>query len=212
MKKISLIFIVLFSLLIIDTKKYECYVSEKAFTNIENTILSSNEFVQNGVKMEYIVENSIKDEKERFASFLIENDIIKINEKDNTVIIFDGFFKYEVKFIDGSKTKVEIVLINDVNEYSTRELRQAIEKFKADRCEEIRYYYFSKTKINYENKINSSAILSELNENTIEEARISNGNVFKGTLKDGNKINIGQIKYDTGEYLIIGTPVIFITY
>ena len=41
---------------------------------------------------------------------------------------------------------------------------------------------------------------------------ISNGSIAKATLMDGTNINIGQISYDTGSYLIIGTPVIFITY
>ena len=31
-------------------------------------------------------------------------------------------------------------------------------------------------------------------------------------MKDDTNINIGQINYDTGSYLIIGTPIIFVTY
>ena len=47
---------------------------------------------------------------------------------------------------------------------------------------------------------------------TLEVLNIHNGSVGKAELYDGNKINMGFTKYDTGEYLIIGTPVIFVTY
>ena len=57
-----------------------------------------------------------------------------------------------------------------------------------------------------------SPILNQINEDTIEEAYISNGKVIKANLVDGSRVNIGQISYNTGDYLIVGTPVIFITY
>lgn len=38
------------------------------------------------------------------------------------------------------------------------------------------------------------------------------GVVAEATFEDNQHINIGQIKYDTGSYLIIGTPIIFVTY
>ena len=45
-----------------------------------------------------------------------------------------------------------------------------------------------------------------------EKLDISNGSVAKATMIDSTNINIGQITYDTGSYLIIGTPIIFVTY
>ena len=51
-----------------------------------------------------------------------------------------------------------------------------------------------------------------IEEKTLEELDIVNGKIGKGKLKDENKINFSFMSYDTGEYLILGTPVIFITY
>ena len=66
-------------------------------------------------------------------------------------------------------------------------------------------------KINEEKNI-LPFILDGINEDTIEEAEISNGKVLKAEFIDGSKINMGQINYDTGKYIIIGTPIIFVTY
>ena len=48
--------------------------------------------------------------------------------------------------------------------------------------------------------------------NSLEVLNISNGMIAKGILKEGSKVNFADVTYDTGEYLILGTPVIFITY
>ena len=45
-----------------------------------------------------------------------------------------------------------------------------------------------------------------------ESLDINNGVVAKASMMDGTDINIGQITYDSGSYLIIGTPIIFVTY
>ena len=41
---------------------------------------------------------------------------------------------------------------------------------------------------------------------------IENGKVGRAFLKDNTRVNLGYVKYNTGEYIIIGTPVIFVTY
>ena len=82
---------------------------------------------------------------------------------------------------------------------------------KSNKCIDERIYYFSKVKINEEKNI-LPFILDGINEDTIEEAEISNGKVLKAEFIDGSKINLGQINYDTGKYMIIGTPIIFVTY
>ena len=55
-------------------------------------------------------------------------------------------------------------------------------------------------------------IENKLKINISESLDISNGSIAKATMMDGTDINIGQITYDTGSYLIIGTPIIFVTY
>ena len=45
-----------------------------------------------------------------------------------------------------------------------------------------------------------------------ESLNINNGYISEAISENDQDINIGRIKYDTGSYLIIGTPVIFVTY
>ena len=65
MKKIGLIFIILFSLLIINGVEYECYESEKYYRDMEKFLIENYDFVQNWVKLEYITNTSIIEEKNR---------------------------------------------------------------------------------------------------------------------------------------------------
>lgn len=211
MKKSGLIFVILFSLLIIGGVELECYENEKYYRYIEETFIENYNFVQNGVKLEYIANEGIAEEKSRIIEF-IKNNITNDIEVNNSSINFcDDSLSYGINLIDIGSTKVEVTIINNSSDIKSLDLRQAVERLKNNKCIDDRIYYFSKLKIN-EDKNTTSFILDKINEDTIEEVQISNGKVFKAQFIDGSKINIGQISYNTGTYIIIGTPVIFITY
>jgi len=92
-------------------------------------------------------------------------------------------------------------------------LRNELKQIQNIAAENIKYFNFIKVKIIEEQKQHIlETIENNVKKDTLEVIDIHNGSVAKGELKDGNRINIGYIKYDTGEYLIIGTPVIFVTY
>ena len=74
----------------------------------------------------------------------------------------------------------------------------------------MKYFDFIKLKIIEEEKDETKEIIKIIVDKEFLE--VENGIIGKGILKDNTKINIGYMQYDTGEYLIIGTPVIFITY
>ena len=61
-------------------------------------------------------------------------------------------------------------------------------------------------------KVARDDLEKNLNIKVNEYLDINNGCVAEATFEDNQHINIGQIKYDTGSYLIIGTPIIFVTY
>ena len=212
MKRLGLIFIILFSLLIVNGVEYQCYESEDSFTIVENIMLDNYSFDENGIKFEYFTDSSIEDEKERILSILSNDSNIVIKEANNNIVATSNYCDYHINIVDIDKTKVEIVLINENEDIKTTNLRQAVELLKDNKCKDERYYYFVKAKVNEENNLVQSPILNQINEDTIEEAYISNGKVIKANLVDGSRVNIGQISYNTGDYLIVGTPVIFITY
>ena len=212
MKRLGLIFIILFSLLIVNGVEYQCYESEDSFTIVENIMLDNYSFDENGIKFEYFTDSSTEDEKERILSILSNDSNIVIKEANNNIVATSNYCDYHINIVDIDKTKVEIVLINENEDIKTTNLRQAVELLKDNKCKDERYYYFVKAKVNEENNLVQSPILNQINEDTIEEAYISNGKVIKANLVDGSRVNIGQISYNTGDYLIVGTPVIFITY
>lgn len=212
MKRLGLIFIILFSLLIVNGVEYQCYESEDSFTIVENIMLDNYNFAENGIKFEYFTDSSTEDEKERILSILSNDSNIVIKEANNNIVATSNYCDYHINIVDIDKTKVEIVLINENEDIKTTNLRQAVELLKDNKCKDERYYYFVKAKVNEENNLVQSPILNQINEDTIEEAYISNGKVIKANLVDGSRVNIGQISYNTGDYLIVGIPVIFITY
>ena len=69
----------------------------------------------------------------------------------------------------------------------------------------MRYFEYYKGRINSLNDIEKL----ELEENLIQ---VHNGYVGKSTLKSGERISYAIMKYNTGLYVIIGTPIIFTTY
>ena len=211
MKKLGLIFIILFSLLIINGVEYECSESEKYSRSMEDILIENYDFVQNGVKLEYIINTSINEEKDRIIELLKKDSKSNIDIVNNNIVCSDDALTYNISLIDGDKTKVEIIIINNSEGFKSTDLRQAVEEVKSNKCIDERIYYFSKVKINEEKNI-LPFILDGINEDTIEEAEISNGKVLKAEFIDGSKINLGQINYDTGKYMIIGTPIIFVTY
>ena len=148
MKKSGLIFVILFSLLIIGGVELECYENEKYYRYIEETFIENYNFVQNGVKLEYIANEGIAEEKSRIIEF-IKNNITNDIEVNNSSINFcDDSLSYGINLIDIGSTKVEVTIINNSSDIKSLDLRQAVERLKNNKCIDDRIYYFSKLKIN----------------------------------------------------------------
>ena len=111
--------------------------------------------------------------------------------------------------------KVQVILINNDVSKSEEELKKLSQKIRNDNFINERYFSFIKGKIETEEKNIFEDVENKLKIKINEKLDISNGNngcVAEATFEDNQHINIGQIKYDTGSYLIIGTPIIFVTY
>ena len=76
----------------------------------------------------------------------------------------------------------------------------------------IEVFSFIKGKINTEGKKTIDDLEEDLHLKIKESLNINNGYISEAISENDQDINIGRIKYDTGSYLIIGTPVIFVTY
>ena len=215
MKKILKILPILaFFLLIIETVPVKSELISDNFYFLEDELINTGDFIENGVRVEYSSKNNLENELlviKKNLSDLFKEDVYIDN---NTIFFSDD--QRDIKVLVWSseeETKVQITYINNKKECTIRKMIKEMEQIQYFAAENIKYFNFVKVKIIEEQRQDILDILKEnIEEKTLEELDIVNGKIGKGKLKDENKINFSFMSYDTGEYLIIGTPVIFITY
>ena len=213
MKKIFFVFLLIFSLLIINGKEYECEAKKDLFNEVERYVLNEYEFIQNGMKLEYTIKEDINDELDRIDKiFQSKNDLV-VTKSENSISAKSENINYSVNIYNYSKlTKVEVIVINTDKTLSESYLRLLVEEIRNSNFINERYFSFIKGKIKTEGKNIFEDVENKLKIIINENIDISNGSIAKATMIDGTNLNIGQITYDTGSYLIIGTPIIFVTY
>lgn len=215
MKKILKILPILaFFLLIIETVPVKSELISDNFYFLEDELINTGDFIENGVRVEYSSKNNLENELlviKKNLSDLFKEDVYIDN---NTIFFSDD--QRDIKVLVWSseeETKVQITYINNKKECTIRKMIKEMEQIQYFAAENIKYFNFVKVKIIEEQRQDILDILKEnIEEKTLEELDIVNGKIGKGKLKDENKINFSFMSYDTGEYLILGTPVIFITY
>lgn len=211
---LKMVISIILSLLIIGAVPVKSKENLKSFQNIEAKVIENTDFIQNGIKVEYITSKPIDDEGLRIYEILKEEFDGDIKVEGNTIFLRDSV--KEIKVIvwsDNENTKVQIIYMNNSKTNSTSFIRDELVKVQDISAKNIKYFDFIKVKIIQDKKQNVLEILEEnIDKKTLETLDIYNGSVGKSKLYDGNKINIGIVKYTTGEYLVIGTPVIFVTY
>jgi hypothetical protein len=213
-KMMKVISTIVLSLIVIGAVPTKSELPSDNFDFIENQIKESSEFIQNGIKVEYSVSQPISKEISRIEKYFNLN-FHKNVQTDGNGIIYDDSTK-QIKALvwsDNENTKVQIIYINNDKNANTFHLKKELNQMQNIAAKNIKYFNFIKVKIIEERKQNLLEILkNNIDKDTLEIMDIHNGSVGKANLYDGNKVNIGFVKYDTGEYLVIGTPVIFITY
>lgn len=184
------------------------------FYFLEENTLNNSQFVSNGIRMNYISKEEVQDElliiKDNLTGYLgenikIEDNIISYKDKDKEITA--------IVWKDKIDTKVQITYVNNRRTANTIQLKKEIEQIQNIAAENIKYFKFVKVKIIEEQKQNILDVLSSrMEKDTLEELDINNGIIAKAILKDGEKINFAFTYHDSNEYLILGTPVIFVTY
>ena len=120
--------------------------------------------------------------------------------------------QYDINlFLQDNLLNVEIVIINKNNKIDTNMLKKIIAQFKSNNLIEERYFFIVKGKISEEVKLDKSMLINKEIEDTYK-ININNGVVYKLKFSKNEIINTSIVTYDTGKYVIIGTPIIFITY
>lgn len=213
MKRIFFVFLLIFSLLIIGGKEYKCESKEDSFSKIEGYVINNYDFVQNGIKLEYTVDEKLCKEYLRIKQFFEENNFLVLSTENNNITAESENIDYSINICEyNDLIKVQVILINNDVSKSEEELKKLSQKIRNDNFINERYFSFIKGKLNTQDKNLIDDLEKNLNIKVNEYLDINNGCVAEATFEDNQHINIGQIKYDTGSYLIIGTPIIFVTY
>lgn len=212
MKKVFCIFLVIFSLLSINGKEYRCEIENYSFNIMEKYFMEECNFVQNGIKLEYTTKKSLEDEYNSILKNLIEENL-SVKKEKNSISAESENINYSVKFVQVNEiVKVEVVVLNTDKTVTTIKLKKIINNVKSKETIDERYFSFIKGKITNDTDKLFNNIKENIYEESIKVVQINNGYSIKAAMKDNEKINIGRVNYDTGSYLIMGTPIIFITY
>lgn len=213
MKKVFFVFSLIFSLLFINGKEYYCETKEDSFRNIEKVIMENCEFVENGLKLEYTTSLSVDDEYKRILSLLSPNNKFKVVQENNHLRASIEEIEYNIHiYTSYNITRVDMIAINKKKDTSLEYIKQKLQNLRRDNYLDERYFCYVKGRLKTDKEELSSNINKELKIDTLNTLEINNGIIAKAVMKDDREVNIGQINYDTGSYLIIGTPMIFITY
>lgn len=213
MRKLFSVFLLIFSLLIINGKEYECEGKSNSFNEVERYILNEYEFINNGIKLEYTIKGDINSELERIFNVFKENGNFQIKKGENYIHSENNNINYDVNIYNYNElTKVEIVVINNDKTLTEDNLKSLAREIRNINFIDERYFSFIKGKLDIEEKEVFKDLENKLKIKVSESLDINNGVIAKASMMDGTDINIGQITYDSGSYLIIGTPIIFVTY
>ena len=213
MKKILIIFLGIFSLLIINGGYCLAKQDVESFSVIENKMSEEFDIVENGVKFQYFTNSSENQENERIENCIINKYGVDVVKKGNNIKaeIENVNIDISIYSID-NKTKVEIILINKDSSVKTESLLDIAKEIRSNEYTGTRIFQFVKYRTEYSAESIPKSIIENSKQDTIRSLEINNGKVSNIVMNDDKSINVAQVNYNSGSYLIIGTPTIFITY
>lgn len=190
-------------------------MGKNSFDNVETITMQKSEFKENGVKLQYKTKDTIEKENESVKKYLMYNISSDYSEiVKNQIECSNTDFNVSVKlWSDDIYTYVEITLINNNPKYKTLNLKSILKKMENENLKDIQYFAYYEGKVQeFNHKQLISQLINEANMQKVNILDINNGCTGTGYLNNGDKVNFAQTDYNTGSYIIIGTPIIFATY
>lgn len=188
-------------------------IKSYSFDNLESAYINKSDFVENGVKIEYKTKNSIGYEKDRVINYISNNYLATSEDtKDNNIIFYNDDLQIELEFWkDDLYTYTAVIVVNRNPNKKTEELTKTLKGLVSDDFNEFQCYKYYKGKIprNNENEYTDDMHNRICKSNMIS---LNNGYTGSGYCINGEKINFAISNYNTGAYVIVGTPIIFTTY
>lgn len=213
MKKILIIFLGIFSLLIINGGYSSIKEDTNSFYSIENQVFNKENFVENGVKVEYYTNLTKKQENEKIINLIKDKFGVDVLDKGNNIKANIKSIKIDISiYCVDNNIKVELILLNNDSNIKTDKLLDIANVIKGNEYTNARVFQFVKGKIDCVTESIPKSIIENSKQDTMRSLEINNGKVSNIVMKDDKSINVAQVNYNSGSYLIIGTPTIFITY
>lgn len=213
-KKIYIIPLVIFSLLLIGAKPLNSFDSPCFFDLSEQAIIENDAFIENGVKMNYCSKTDIETEHERLVKEFEDKYGKNLKVTSNKIMYKDS--SNDIKVVlweENHETMVEIVAINNNSSSSSLSLKKDLEKLQNNKSTEEKYFAFIKGKIEGQSyKKIEKTLMDSIKKDTLEVLDIHNGYSATAEFGDNQRVNMGYMEYDSGRQIIIGTPIIFVTY
>ncbi|WP_294405711.1 hypothetical protein [uncultured Clostridium sp.] len=209
--KISLVILILLSFFNIGAVS-NIHLKDDSFSSFESIYLNKSEFIENGSKIQYKTKNSIENEKNRIEKY-INNKCVSDYKEVNNKISFDNHDMHAEAYLwnDDIYTYAEITIVNSRPNYKTEDLIGVLKGLENKDLNDVQYYQYYKGRISFDREDEYTIDIC----NSIHNAdmiNLNNGYTGSGYCTDGEKINFAISNYDTGAYIIIGTPIIFATY
>ena len=191
-------------------------LDNKVYSKVEEEICNIEEY---GMKIEYITDESIKDQFNNISDYIKIEDFDSIVEKENEIYLNTSKeqFNLDINLIEeNSKSRVQIVIISK-NRIYFNNIKEYFQVIHNKNMKNIKYYTYIKGNIRENNNID------EIEEKLIKSIDKSKGkeskriNLEKGTtgiinLKSDYQSNYSIMTYEEDRKLILGTPIIFTTY
>ncbi|MDU1604875.1 MAG: hypothetical protein ACLRWO_16480 [Clostridium butyricum] len=210
--KISIIFLVLLSFFNIGAVSNN-NIKSYSFDNLESIYINKSEFVENGSKIQYRTKNSIEQEKERVETYLVTNYLVTCKEvAQNSIKFCNDDLQIEAEFWkDDIDIYVVITVVNNNPNKKTEELTKILKGLTTEDFIEFQCYKYYKGRISFNDETEyTDDMCSRIYESNM--ISLNNGYTGSGYCRNGEKINFAISNYNTGAYIIIGTPIIFTTY
>ena len=193
------------------------------YDSISNNILKENsaKIIECGVKVQYKSKQNLQDIYRNIFTNVSSSYVIVSKQMEPSY--FDITFKkdniaYEIfASVENNITMVSATSIATDNKNVIDTLKKQLEKVLYDDSMDVQYFSYVKGKIITDSiknniELTERALVKYGGAADVDTITLNSGFTGVARLKDNTAINYAISENDKGTYLIIGTPIIFITY
>ena len=191
-------------------------LDNKVYSKVEEEICNIEEY---GMKIEYITDESIKDQFNNISDYIKIEDFDSIVEKENEIYLNTSKeqFNLDINLIEeNSKSRIQIVIVSK-NRIDFNNIKEYFQVIHNKNMKNIKYYTYIKGNIRENNNIDEieEKLIKSIGKSKVKKNKRIN--LEKGTtgiinLKSDYQFNYSIMTYEEDRKLILGTPIIFTTY